>query len=610
MRIRPAVKGSVRWRIVLIYCLLVFLAMAIVSVYLLSNIEKYQLSSQKQNIENTVSESNLLNVLAKYDPLADYPEEIGSLLESAWVGGSMQEVSVVARNMVIVASSNPNVSGKSAAAVFDVDLIAKTLSSAESSEAIGRSGDIDVRSITFPVKGSDGKVSGVVYIRSDLSGIKASVTSSRSIFIRATVLALLVTVVLSFVLARTVTVPINDVTRTVQRMSQGDFSSEVPVKSDDEIGQLATMFNILRRKLDETLEEISNEKNKLGTILEYMADGLVAIDLKGNIMHANPAAREMLSIMQDADLSGISYESFMGDISRELSLDKIKENCKEEGAQGIYRQDGRIFAVRYDRFKDENGEDIGIIIIIQDITARQKLEDMQTDFVANVSHELKTPLTNIKSYTETLLDGAVDEHETAEHFLQIIHSEVDRMNRLVRDLLQLSRLDNNQEILSVKEANIIVLIDAAVTKVELTALAKHQQLNRLYDKDGDIRVNVDRDRFEQVMLNVLTNAIKYTDDDGRIDVDVFVSQGNARIIVQDNGIGLNPEALPRIFERFYRVDRARSRAMGGTGLGLAITRQIVESHGGTITAESQEGKGTKMIIEMPLAIRKGVRNIE
>lgn len=610
MRFRPAVKGSVRWRIVLLYCLLIFLAMAIVSVYLLSNIEKYQLDSQKQNIENTVSESNLLSVLAKYDPLTDYPEEIASLLESAWIGGSMQEVSVVARNMVIVASSNPNVSGKSAAAVFDVDLIAKTLSNAENGEAVGRSGDIDVRSITFPVKSDDGRVLGVVYIRSDLSGIQASVTSSRAIFIRATVLALLVTVVLSFVLARTVTVPINDVTRTVQRMSQGDFSSEVPVKSDDEIGQLATMFNILRSKLDETLEEISNEKNKLGTILEYMADGLIAIDLRGNIIHANPAAREMLNIMQDAELSGIGYESVMGDISRQLPLDMLKENCKEEGAQGIYKQDGRIFAVRYDRFKDENDEDIGIIIIIQDITERQKLEDMQTDFVANVSHELRTPLTNIKSYTETLLDGAVDDHETAEHFLKIIDSETDRMNRLVRDLLQLSRLDNNQEILAIKEMNAILLIDAAVTKVELTAAAKHQQLNRLYDKDGDIRINVDRDRFEQVILNVLTNSIKYTNDGGRIDVDVFVSQGNARIIVQDNGIGLKQEALPRIFERFYRVDKARSRAMGGTGLGLAITKQIVESHGGTITAESQEGKGTKMIIEIPLAVRKGVRNIE
>ena len=283
---------------------------------------------------------------------------------------------------------------------------------------------------------------------------------------------------------------------------------------------------------------------------------------------------------------------------------------KKRGRSFVFEQDGRIFAIRYDRFKDEDAADIGIIIIIQDITERQKLEDMQTDFVANVSHELKTPLTNIKSYTETLLDGAIDDRDTADHFLEIINSEADRMNRLVKDLLQLSRLDNNQDITNIKETNAVMLVDTAVTKIQITAAGKKQQLNKLYDNAKDIRVNVDRDKFEQVILNVLTNAIKYTEEGGRIDVDVFEQAGSCKIIVSDNGIGISAEALPRIFERFYRVDKARSRAMGGTGLGLAITKQIVENHGGTITAESAEGKGTKMIIELPLALRKGVRNIE
>ena len=595
-------KGSMRWRIVLIYFLLVFIAMAIVSVYLMSSMEKLQLSSLKQNIESTVSESNLLSILGKYAPLSEPSDEVQSVLVESWGGMTSQEISVVGRNMLIVASTNRALVGRSAAAVLDADLLSQTLVSGETAEKSGRWKDIDIFSISYPVaEEGSGRFCGAVYVRADLTTINDFITSSRAVFVRATVLALLITVILGFILARSITVPINNVTQTVQKMSQGDFSTEVPVKSDDEIGQLAEMFNILREKLDSTLEEISNEKNKLGTILEYMADGLVAIDLDGQILHANPAARQMLGIMPDEDLSASDYDKIMGGMSEELSLEKIKENCSNAGAQGIFEKDAGVFAIRYDRFKDENGEDIGIIVIIQDITEHQKLEDMQTDFVANVSHELKTPLTNIKSYTETLLDGAVEDRDTADHFLEIINSEADRMNRLVKDLLQLSRLDNKQDIVSVKETNAVTLIDTAVTKVQLTAEKKNQQLNRLYSKDADISINVDRDKFEQVILNVLSNAIKYTNEGGRIDVDVFESAGQCRIIVSDNGIGIAQEALPRIFERFYRVDKARSRAMGGTGLGLAITRQIVEGHGGTIYAESREGEGTRMIIEMPLA---------
>jgi len=603
------VKGSIRWRIVLIYFLLVFIAMAIVSVYLMGSIENYQMTSLKQNIERNVNESNLLSTLSRYNDLNDNQEDVKLVLQASWVGTSSEEVSVVGRNMVIVASSNQTLQGRSAAVILDADVLAQAMNGTKA-QSQSQMDTIDVLCMAFPIENEDGAVLGAVYVRADLSSINSFISSSRIIFLRAMIIALLVTVILGFILASSITEPIKDVTGKIKQMSQGDFSQDVSVKSNDEIGQLAIMFNILRAKLDATLEEISGEKNKLGTILEFMADGLVAINFDGSVLHINPAAKEMLDISPDEDLSHATYKEVMGKIAEDLPLETIKENCKEVGAEGVYERYGRIFAIRYDKVRNVNEADSGIIIIIQDITERQKLEDMQTDFVANVSHELKTPLTNIKSYTETLIDGAVSDPETADSFLNIINSEADRMNRLVKDLLQLSRLDNNQEVIHTKETNIIMIIDSAVTKVELVAKEKNQQLNKLYNNGADIRANVDRDRFEQVILNVLSNSIKYTNEGGRIDVDVFASDANARIIVQDNGIGISEEALPRIFERFYRVDKARSRAMGGTGLGLAITKQIVESHGGTITAESQEGKGTKMIIEIPLANRRGVKNIE
>ena len=269
-----------------------------------------------------------------------------------------------------------------------------------------------------------------------------------------------------------------------------------------------------------------------------------------------------------------------------------------------------IFAIHYDRFKDEDGEDIGIIILIQDITERQKLEDMQRDFVANVSHELKTPLTTIKSYTETLMDGAVEDPDMARSFLGIVDNEADRMNRLVKDLLQLSRLEQRQERMHFLEGNIVALVRQCMVKVEMTAQQKGHQLNALFDEKMNIRVLMDRDRMEQVILNVLSNAIKYTPDGGRIDVDIDSDGKKVQIIVSDNGIGISEEELPRIFERFYRVDKARSRKMGGTGLGLAITKQIVEEHQGTITAESTLGKGTKFIIALRVASHRGTPNIE
>ncbi len=604
--------SSVRWRIVLIYFLLVFIAMTIVSVYLLDQMKTYQIDAVRDNLTKTIHESNLLTSLGRYDSLAENTAEIQANLDANWSRSFSEELSVIDRDFVVSASTNPNILGRDARDVFDPGILLSTFVTGENGESDSViSGNIPVKNLCYPiVSEQSGAVSGAVYVRADLSSISSFLSQSKLIFVQAMFLALIITVLLGFVIARSITVPINDVTRTVQRMSQGDFSQQVQVKSDDEIGQLAQMFNLLREKLDYTLSEISNEKNKLETILTYMADGLIAIDLEGLVLHANPAARDILGIDEEEDLTDVTYDSLLGHISPRMQLEFIKENCREEGGQDTFDYGATTFAVRYDRFKDDDGKDVGIIIIMQDITERQKLEDMQTDFVANVSHELKTPLTTIKSYTETLLDGALEDRDTAYQFLQIVDTEADRMNRLVKDLLQLSRLDHRQERWNIKESNIIALLNAVVTKVEMTVRQNQQELNRLYDAEGQMRVLIDRDRFEQVLMNVLSNAIKYTDRGGRIEVDAYVKNSLVHIVVRDNGIGIPEGEIPRIFERFYRVDKARSRAMGGTGLGLAITRQIVEEHHGTIEAESREGDGTQITIKLPLAARRGKRNIE
>ena len=604
-------RGSLHGRIVLICFLLVFVALAVISVYLLRSTEDYQIGAVQENIEKTLSQSGLLENLSGFENVDENAEEIQQLLDSSWPSGLAADISVVSREFSIAASSNLYYVGKPASDIFDTDLIINVLSKGISDISDGHSGNIPIKNFCYGINNkASGKTVGVVYIRADISSINSFLAKNRTTLIQATIVALVLTILLAYVLARSITGPINKVTNTVRKLSQGEATENVDVKSDDEIGQLAFMFNNLRSELDATMLEMTNEKNKLGTILEYMADGLIAIDLSGHIIHINPAALNMLGILPDTDFSKVPYDMVLGNVSKELSLESLKENCREGNENTIFEHSGKIFAVQYDYFKDEEGNNVGIIILIQDITERQKLQDMQTDFVANVSHELKTPLTNIKGYTETLMDGALEDPELAQKFLGIIDSESDRMNRLVKDLLQLSKMDNNQDNLNIKDTNIVTLVDSVVTKIAISAEQKHQQLNRLYNPDADIKVGLDRDRFEQVIVNILSNAIKYTDDGGRVDVDIVPSNTNVRIIVQDNGMGISAEALPRIFERFYRVDKARSRAMGGTGLGLAITKHIVEEHGGSIEAESQEGRGTKISIVMPLANKKGIRNIE
>ena len=605
----PKAKASIRWRMISIYFLLVFIAMSIISVFLLNRIEDYQLSSLEQNINNTVRESGLLKTLSSYDDLKANEDDIQGYLSQGFSFGLSEEISVVDNDLVIVASTNSNLIGKNSAGVFDAGLITQVLKTGEDGVSNTATADgVNVMNRCYALVTEGGKTTGVVFVRADKSSIDTLTSQSRRIFVQATLLALIITIVLGFILASNITGPINKVTETVAKMSEGDFSNEVPVKSNDEIGQLAMMFNLMQGKLDDTLDEIQGEKSKLETILKYMADGLIAISKEGEIIHINKAARKMLGLDSDEDYSASNYESILGHLSPELKLSTVLNNSLEGEVDLTFDYGGLTFAVRYDRFVYEES-DAGVLILLQDITERQKLEDMQKDFVANVSHELKTPLATVKAYTETLMDGGVDP-ETSDHFLEIINSEADRMNRLVKDLLQLSRLDHQQERWNIKEGNLTHLLSSCYEKMLPIAGQKKQELTALFDKDLELRVAMDKDRLEQVILNILSNSVKYTEEGGHISIDAKKEGSLVNIIVSDDGFGISAEDLPRIFERFYRVDKARSRAMGSSGLGLAISKQIIEEHHGSIEVSSTLGEGTSMTIQLPLVTHRGVAGIE
>jgi two-component system sensor histidine kinase VicK len=600
MSIQKKSRG-IRLRIVLIYCLLVFIATTIIGVFIMSQTEDYLRGTIGDNMRNSLQEGTLLSSLLEYEEIENHQEEIQRDVD-AWGSSLKEEIFVVDKNFQIVAATNEN-AGFSALGLLDEGLILEGLSGkeGESETALSTSeGTIPVLNMVFPIKNQE-QVVGAVYLRADLSSIDDAMASSKEIFAKGMALGLLATIILGFFISKSITEPIKQVTEKAERMAQGDFSEEVSVRSNDEIGELANMFNLLRLQLNKTISEMSNEKNKLETVLSHMADGLIAMDLQGNIIHANQAAMDILKIGSQEGLIS-NYDQLVDGILNEgLNLESLRTKAASGPKIESFETGGFIYNLRYDKFKDEDGKEIGLILILQDITQRHKLEYMQMDFVANVSHELKTPLTTIKSYTETLMDGCPEDPQITNNFLQIIDSETDRMARLVRDLLQLSRLEYKQEQMHKQVLDLTELLKTSVLKVKLQSEGKSQQLNSLFNPGKEALAFVDKDRMEQVFMNLLSNAIKYTEPGGRIDVDLSLKDEEIRITVKDNGIGIPKEDVSRVFERFFRVDKARSGGMGGTGLGLAITKQIVEEHEGKIIIDSIEGKGTTVVIVLPWA---------
>lgn len=400
-----------------------------------------------------------------------------------------------------------------------------------------------------------------------------------------------------YFLSRTITHPLAKLMRKAESIASGDFDQLLEVNSDDEIGKLADTFNYMASNLKNNLAEISSEKSKLETILNYMTDGIIAFNLKGEVIHTNPASSRILGIGTDGPVTFQEYRSRFG---FEYSFEDVLYLQSSQTAEMNIAVGDKIIKVYFATFSDESKKPGGVIAVLQDITEQQRLDDMRKEFVANVSHELRTPLTSIKSYAETLLDGALDDRETAEHFLTVINTEADRMTRLVRDLLQLSKLDNKQTKWKFEWISLAELIKSVVERMQMEAGSRDQKLE-CFIMNEIPEIEADYGRIEQVAFNLIGNAVKYTPEGGSITVYVGKIYNDVYFKVSDTGIGIPESDLERIFERFYRVDKARSREMGGTGLGLSIAKEIIEAHKGTININSRIGEGTEVTVRLPIS---------
>lgn len=422
---------------------------------------------------------------------------------------------------------------------------------------------------------------------------KVIINFNSAIFV-GTFLSICAAFFIGYVLSRTITRPITDIMYKAEKITDGEFGQVLDIKSNDEIGKLAKTFNFMSSRLKETVTEISKEKNKVETILNCMTEGVIAFNIDGDVIHANPSSKKILG-RRNIDLH---FDEFVKLFEIDLSKEQIFEEQTAGQSNHKVQFNDKYLRLQFASFTDEKDRIEGIIAVIQDITEEEKLDIMRREFVANVSHELRTPLTSVKSYTETLLDGAMEDQPTTEHFLKVINDETDRMTRLVRDLLVLSQHDSGIK-LNFEAISIVDLTASCVERMKREAVLKHQEL-KLNAKSGLPLIQGDRHRLDQLIVNIIGNAIKYTPERGRISVYVYQEKEKCIVCVEDNGIGIPENDIGRIFERFYRVDKARSRQMGGTGLGLAIAREIAVLHGGNIYAKSKLGKGTQIHIELPI----------
>ena len=578
--------------------------MAIVGIYITDEFEKYYLNSAYTTITTNIWKNQIEKIIKADD--FDNVNILQSKMRSISVPDGYEILAIDQKTFKILASTKEysEFLNKNALNTREIDevLILKADAGviSQGEKKIISQSNYKIKNIAIPYVDTNKKVVGIVYGRANLENIYKILSNSKIIFIKATLIALLITVILGFLIAKSITTPINDVTKKASKMARGDFNQRVDIKSDDEIGKLGEMFNYLTDKLKYTLLEISGERSKLNAIINQMADGIIAVNTEGEIIHVNPTFLKMMNI-EDKNIQGKNYDDIITRYNDKLTLKYLKDKKTFMGSETVKIENGNTFRANYVYLKNEDEEVRGLLLVLQDITEHEKLDNMRKEFVANVSHELKTPITTVKSYTETLIDGAIDDKETAIEFLNVINQESDRMARLVRDLLQLSHLEYKKLDFKFVKFDINILIRDILKKLDISFKEKNHIID-ISISDKVVMINGDRDKIEQVLQNILSNAIKYTPEGGKIVVDAEYKKDKVIINISDNGLGIPEEDLPRIFERFYRVDKARSRDMGGTGLGLSIAKHIVEEHGGAISVQSTVGGGSTFTISLPVDI--------
>ncbi|WP_224428934.1 cell wall metabolism sensor histidine kinase WalK [Pediococcus acidilactici] len=449
--------------------------------------------------------------------------------------------------------------------------------------------------------GATNNLTGVVYIRANLESVYQNVNNITLIFVVAALIAITIGLFLAVLIARAITRPIEEMRQRTMQIARGDYSGQVQIYGDDELGQLAAAVNDLSVRVEESQELTESERRRLDSVLGYMTDGVLATDRRGRITIVNEMATDFLNLEND-QIVGKSILDIL-DLRGSVTLRDLLENQDPEVLDLSTDEQDLILHASFALIQRESGFISGLVCVLHDVTEQQKIDQDRKRFVSNVSHELRTPLTSMKSYIEALVDGAWKDPNVAPNFLKVTQEETDRMMRMINDLLNLSRMDLGTARLDKEYVNLNELFNHILDRFDMILKnGEKSEKNYTIKRDftrRDIWVEVDTDKIQQVLDNIMNNAIKYSPDGGVITCRLDETHNHVIMSITDQGLGIPKEAISHVFDRFYRVDKARSRAQGGTGLGLAISKEVVQMHGGRIWVESREGEGSTFYISLP-----------
>ena len=425
--------------------------------------------------------------------------------------------------------------------------------------------------------------------------IQAQISQTKVITLIAIGAFAIITLLVCYFVLKTVIKPINNLILNAEKIANGE-EIEIPEteKKKTQIDELVNAFSLMTKELNQNLNQMGKQKKQIETILLHMTDGIIAFDMEGEVIHINPAAINLLNLTEKDK----TFDQIFSKLQIDINLEKIVYLENWTTSEQRLNIGEKYVNLLFAPFQDESDKPAGVIVVIQDITEHVKLDNMRKEFVADVSHELKTPITSIMGYADTLLESEYDK-EMQTKFLEVISSEARRMARLVTDLLILSRYDNKKIIKEESEFDLGELTKKCIERLKFEIEKKEHNVECFVTANVP-PVHADKYGIERVILNIISNAIKYTKEKGTIKVYVGFVYNDAYIKVIDNGIGIPEADLPRIFERFYRVDKARTREMGGTGLGLPIAKEIITQNNGSIDIKSEAGKGTEVVISIPV----------
>ncbi|EAC4443768.1 cell wall metabolism sensor histidine kinase WalK [Listeria monocytogenes] len=592
---------SVQFKLVIMYLLLIIVAMQVIGAYFVRELE----GQLEKNFQDSITNSITLldynareEIIKNSDNSVKLQNDIRELLvDYSRASSNLIEVRIVDDKGKILGTSNLNNQGIVGQKSND-PLVKRTLSLGTTSEdkiykdESNKNNRVWVNVSSIKNKG---QVIGAIYLVADIESVYKQVDDITNIFITGTLIAMIITAVLGILLSRTITKPIIEMKRQAYAMARGNYSRKVKVYGVDEIGELADSFNTLTKRVQEAQAMTEGERRKLSSVLAYMTDGVIATDRRGKVILINTPAEKMLRVKHES-ANGRSIIDVL-DIGDTYQFEDLMEVDGSLTMDRSTLDKPYVLRANFSVIQRETGFNNGVIAVLHDITDQEKVDQERRDFVSNVSHELRTPLTSMHSYLEALSDGAWEDKEIAPRFLEVTQNETERMIRLVNDLLKLPRMDGGREQLEKSFVNFTDFFNHIIDRFEM--MKKETIMFKRHIPREPVIIEIDEDKVMQVLDNIISNANKYSPDGGRISFYLKKFEDEIEVSIADEGLGVPDEDLANVFDRFFRVDKARSREMGGTGLGLAIAREVIEAHGGRIWAERNKTKGTIIKFTLP-----------